>query len=175
VELKKLPNTVQLTPTITPSHFTDLPGTVGIYAFYLNGPETITRCGSSVSFFNRMVNHYRDAVKGYSIFSSNRIEDFIWTPIAYSCNYAALFNADNRMSPEQESILNAFTEQKARCMEQAYTTWAKPTSYKGIAVSTSHNNRQKGDMHNKTEGKRITWTTLDGTVFTRTSMSAGAL
>jgi hypothetical protein len=174
VELQKLPSTVRPAPVYTPSQFANLLGTVGIYVFHLIGETVTTQCGSSVSFLNRMAGHYREAMKGNFIFTCVPIHEYLWTPIAFSPDYVTLFNTDHAMSPEQESILSAFVEQEVRSLEQAYSTWAKPTNYKGIAVSTSFNNWQEGDMHSKSEGKRMTWTTIDGKVYTRASMSAGA-
>jgi hypothetical protein len=173
--LQKLPNTVRLMPKFTPSQIADLSGTVGIYVLYLDLAEVVTQCGSSVSFLNRMSGHYRSAANKEFIFKDNDTQDFTWTPVKYSPSYTMLFNMDNTMTAEQEVILDAFTEQEVRSLEQAYSTWAKPTNYKGIAVSTSFNNWKPGDTHSKSEGKRITWITMDGQEFTRASMSAGAI
>jgi hypothetical protein len=172
--LQQLPNTVQLAPQFTTAQFANLPGTVGIYVFFLAGENVITQCGSTIRFINRMTNHYREAAKGNFIFGTNAIHDYFWTPVAYTPDYVSLFNADNTMTDEQEVILNAFTEQEVRSLEQAYTTWAKPSNYKGIAVHTSHNNWQPGNTKGKTDGKRITWSTQDGKVYTRDSISSGA-
>jgi hypothetical protein len=170
--LINLPNTVQLASTFTVSQFKELPQTVGIYVFYLKGQDLVVQCGSTIRFLNRMMNHYREALKGNFIFKNNMIQDYYWTPVAYTPDYVALFNKDNSMSAKQENILHAFMEQEVRSLEQAYTSYAKPTNYKGIAVSTSHNNWVVGDMHANSEGKRVTWVTEDRAEHTRFSMAA---
>jgi hypothetical protein len=170
--LINLPNTVNLEPNFTASQFKGLSQTVGIYVFYFEGQDSVVQCGSTIRFLNRITNHYREAVKGNFIFKNNKIQDYYWTPVAYTPDYVTLFNENNTMSAEQENILLAFIEQEVRSLEQAYTSYAKPTNYKGIAVSTSYNNWEVGDKHAKSEGKRVQWVIENGTVYTRFSMSA---
>lgn len=79
-----------------------------------------------------MQGHYHEASKNNFIFKVNPIQNYHRTPVGFSNDYVTLFNSTNTMTPEQESILNAFTEQEVRSLEQSYTTYAKPTNYKGI-------------------------------------------
>jgi hypothetical protein len=171
--LNEQPNTIKLEPNFNPRQFDNLEGKVGVYVFYLPGAEQVTQCGSTVRFTNRILNHYRDAAKGEFIFKINSIQDYNWTPVALGIDYVELFNSNHVMTPEQEAILTAFTEQEVRSLEQAYTTYAKPTNYKNIHIFTSHNNWKIGDTHRQTDAKRMTWVTEDGTTYTRASISAG--
>ena len=171
--LKELSSTIKLESNFAPNQYENLEGKVGIYVFFLQGSAEVTQCGSTVRFTNRMMNHYRDAAKGEFIFKTNAIQDYSWTPVAFGKDYVGLYNSDHVMTPEQETILVAFTEQEIRSLEQSYTTFAVPTNYKNIHIFTSHNNWKAGDVHRQTDAKRITWVAKDGTEYTRASISAG--
>lgn len=45
----------------------------------------------------------------------------------------------NDMNTEEEYILTSFMQQEVRSLEQAYSTYVKPTNYKGIHVNIWHN------------------------------------
>ena len=66
-----------------------------------------------------MMNHYRKALKGSIIFKNNMIQDYYWTSVAYTIDYVRLFNENNPMTAEQESILHAFMKQEVRLQKKS--------------------------------------------------------
>jgi hypothetical protein len=121
-----------------------------------------------------MRSHYYDADKGEFIFSNLPISEYKWVPIKYCNDYVTIYNTNNPMNSNEEQILTFFTQQEIRSVEQAYSTYTQPTNYKGIQVSTWHNNWYADNNNSYSGSKRLSWTTEDGTEHTRSSIDAGA-
>jgi hypothetical protein len=80
----------------------------------------------------------------------------------------------NDINAEEEYILTSFMQQEVRSLEQAYSTYAKPTNYKGIHVNTWHNSWTPGTQGTANLAKRVTWLDEQGTSFSRSSIKAAA-
>jgi hypothetical protein len=78
----------------------------------------------------------------------------------------------NDMNTEEEYILTSFMQQEVRSLELAYSTYAKPTYYKGIHVNIWHNNWTPGTQRTANLAKRVTWLNEQGTSFSRSSIKA---
>jgi hypothetical protein len=170
--LINMSDVVSLNDRYSPELFKDLKGSVGVYVFFKEGEEVVTQCGSSINLSNRMYNHYRRAIKGEFIFENHPVSDYKWIPVAYNKDYVELYSSMYSMSVEEEQILTFFTQQEIRSVEQAYSTYAKPTNYKGIPINTWHNNWHPDIVTN--QSKNVTWITKDGHSYNRSSITAAA-
>lgn len=171
--LLTLQDTVSLSPQYNPQDFEGLPK-VCTYAFFLEGEEKVTQCGSTIRVVNRMQTHYAQANKQGFIFNVNPIDMYKFVPIKSANNYVDMFSTDNQMTAEDEYILTSFMQQEIRSLEQAYTTYAEPTNYKGMPVNTWHNNWVEGTSNFNNSSKRVTWITTDGEVHSRNSIDSAA-
>lgn len=80
-----------------------------------------------------------DSAKQVFIFKDVTISEYEWIAIKHTQNYVALYDMVNDMNAKEEYILTSFMQQEVRSLEQAYSTYAKPTNYKSIHVNTWHN------------------------------------
>lgn len=141
--LLALENTVSLSSQYKPEDYKVLPK-VCTYAFFIQGEDKVIQCGSTIRLINRMHTHYAQANKDGFIFNVYPISMYKFVPIKSSNDYVDMFSVDNQMTAEDEYILASFTQQEVRSLEQAYTTYAEPTNYKGLPVNTWHNNWVEG-------------------------------
>ena len=172
--LASLPQSLDLDTSYNPQQFHSLPSVVAVYTFFLDDANPVTQCGSSIRVPGRMFNHYLDSTKRVFIFKDVTISEYKWIAIKHTQNYVALYNMVNDMNAEEEYILTSFMQQEVRSLEQAYSTYAKPTNYKGIHVNTWHNSWTPGTQGTANLAKRVTWLDEQGTSFSRSSIKAAA-
>lgn len=106
---------------------------------------------------------YSDAIE-----LSGGFTGYMWMPIFTTTNYADNFIATlGSLSPADKFILDSFTQQYIRSVEQAVSTYAKPVYYKGGSIAMNHVNWYKGYVPVlSTFSMMTTWVTESGDVHT---------
>jgi hypothetical protein len=170
--LASLPQSLDLDTSYNPKQFHSLPSVVAVYTIFLDDADRVTQCGSSIRVPGRMFNHYLDSAKRVFIFKDVTISEYKWIAIKHTQNYVTLYDMVNDMNTEEEYILTSFMQQEVRSLELAYSTYAKPTYYKGIHVNIWHNNWTPGTQRTANLAKRVTWLNEQGTSFSRSSIKA---
>lgn len=140
------PNTVQLGNKISNSYTARCSNLTGVYAFFNTGPS-IHQCGSNLSFSSRMSVHYQEASSSPKFFYADAVKQsgglsiYLWNPIATTPNYLLDYQRmGHKLTPAEKYILTAFTWQYVRSLEQAVTSYANPTYWKGIDINLWHIN-----------------------------------
>jgi hypothetical protein len=171
--LRTIPGAVQLQSTFKRELFAPYAGRAGVYVFYT--PSELMQCGSCIDFSNRMQSHYLDIKDGKFFFGAHSVEAYQWVPVKCTPSYVSLFAKNHTLSAQDEQILTFFTQQEARSLEQAFTSFTNPSNYSGLHVNMWHAKWVEGnDYSNMSTGKKVTWTTLEGVTHTRSSIMAAA-
>lgn len=126
-----------------------------------------------MAFSNRMQSHYTDIKNGEFIFGNSPINKYFWVPVKYSNNYVTIYAKFNTINSEIEQILTFYTQQEIRSLEQAYSSYVKPSNYKGAHVNMWHTDWTPNvDFSYMSTGKQISWITKTGETHTQSSISS---
>lgn len=159
-----LPSTVSLGNEFSTSYVKGLKSQAGIYVLYEVGTERVEKCGSNIDYYKRLLAYYNESPNSQPAYNRDTMRNYHYTPLGTFTNYLADYaSLGHEVTELEDTYLTAFTQQQARSLEQAYSTYASPSSYKGIQVCTSHNRWISGDilMYGDNSGKPVTWITED--------------
>lgn len=171
------PHTAKLGSSMSVEYLSGFRKNAGVYVFFMENDSSLARCGSCMNFADRMKRHFSDArnCSPGDAFYSIGLDKYHWTPIHISTNYLADYATQVAVpNPAQDTILRAFAQQELRSLEQAVSSYANPSTYKGIEVNTWHNNWSVGDIAHEAKGKSVTWLTKDGELFDADSINKAA-
>lgn len=173
------PNTIQLGNSKSVSYTQKFKEFCGVYVFFNTG-DKVHQCGSNLDFQVRMGLHYQGVKHNPKPFYSDAVAKrgglsaYTWNPIVRVPNYVSEFRALGHTLTEPELfILTAFVWQYIRSLEQAITTFAKPTYWKGIDIAIWHIRWAPGFSFSRL-GMATHWETKDGSVFLATSVKLAA-
>lgn len=170
-------NTVILTSTLKTRYTANVKHRAGVYVFFRADDSKVAQCGSNINFTVRLKQHYSDQVR-YSdkLFYKDGLAQYYWNPIRLTTNYYLDYVRSTGLIPTNEEILilNSFTQQEVRSLEQAVSTFRKPIYYNNVAIATSHNNWQPGNVTME-KGKSVTWITKDGQNATESSITKASI
>jgi hypothetical protein len=166
--LISLSNTVKLSNEFSSTYTTGIKYDSGVYVFFVEGSDKVSQCGSNTEFHKRLFNHYHPT--GALSFAEDGLGKYHWNPIKITPNYESLYhNQFGLASPEDVYILRSLTQQEARSLEQAYSSFAQPTFFKGIPVNMWHVNWDVGRVYG-VSGHATTWVDINGEPHYQTSM-----
>jgi hypothetical protein len=128
--------------------YTDaLKGQSGVYLFFRS---QVDKVGSCTNFDSRLSQHYYAAKTDKSPIYAVPVSNYHWTPIYLMKDYKYDFvNTYGEVSDPMEKILNSFTQQQVRSVEQALSFYIKPTFFNGAPINIDHNSWLPGDMKGK--------------------------
>lgn len=170
--LLSLPSTVDLGTKYSSSYTKGLENLSGVYVFFDPVKNTIAQCGSNTSFPSRLFNHYHTKV--LLPFANGGLGQYYWTPISTSPDLEALFsNSVGGPTPSEEYMLRSMTQQSARSIEQAYSTFASPKYYTGRDIIIGHTQWAFG-METSDGGHLVEWWDSEGKMHSRPSILKAA-
>nr|QNH82630.1 GIY-YIG endonuclease [Dioszegia changbaiensis] len=157
-------DTIQLEHQYRGSLFSHLKGKAGLYVFF--DAEDVYQCGSNVEFRTRLYSHYRTngaVIPFYKVVNEKGgFGNFKYHPLLITTNYHLDYSHNyGSLTKEQLYILQSFTQQEVRSLEQAYSTYANPFCYKGTPISIAHLSWHPG-FFQQHGGHKVTWVDKDG-------------
>lgn len=166
--LTSLASTVKLSDEFSSLYTKGIKYDSGVYVFFIEGSDKVSQCGSNTEFHKRLYNHFHPT--GELSFAEGGLGKYHWTPIKITPNYESLYhNQFGLASPEEVYILRSMTQQEARSLEQAYSSFSDPSFFKGIPVNMWHVNWVQGRVYG-VSGHATTWIDMNGESYYQTSM-----
>lgn len=132
-----------------------------------------------MDFTKRIRGHYNDMQRRHKPFYTDALtlsggfKGYIWTAVYTINNYADLYiNTVTLLTPAEKFILDSFTKQEIRSVEQSLSTYCSPEYYKGGSISMNHINWTAGYVPvNSAFSIATLWVTKAGEVFSEESIS----
>lgn len=182
VSLKTSPHTVKLGPTMSKAQFNSLNSVAGVYIFFDPDTNSVSQCGSSINLQSRLYNHYtltkehhKDFYQ-YAFTKAGGLNAYWWNPIWTTPNWEKDYMLKySDASQEDALILRSFLQQYIRSVEQAISSYCKPTFWKGTDINTWHVNWQPGNILTKgNDGFATLWQTRTEEIYSQDSIKQAA-